>query len=202
MDPTKISEIAQATSSIPTIAWLSIIIIGLIVIFILLIVNIEKISLLLFGEKKGILVKNQIIKNQSDIENPHADIENPHGITTYISSWLISIKFSESLRISNTENLLDFLKFNLTELNNKKVSLKKLVLDLSDTYKINSTALKDITTFIELIASNYQTIELTIELNVEPSEQLLMAQKVWNSLIESFKIGGRNDINVSIICKK
>jgi hypothetical protein len=195
MDPTKISEIAQATSSIPTIAWLSIIIIGLIVIFILLIVNIEKISLLLFGEKKGILVKNQIIKNQSDIENPH-------GITTYISSWLISIKFSESLRISNTENLLDFLKFNLTELNNKKVSLKKLVLDLSDTYKINSTALKDITTFIELIASNYQTIELTIELNVEPSEQLLMAQKVWNSLIESFKIGGRNDINVSIICKE
>ena len=88
MDPKKVSEIAQATSAIPPIAWISIIVIGLIVIAILIIVNFDKISSLLFGEKKGILVKNQ------------ANIENQHGIVTYISSWSISIRFSESLRIS------------------------------------------------------------------------------------------------------
>lgn len=190
MDPKKVSEIAQATSSIPFIAWVSIIIIGLIVIAILIIVNFDKISSLLFGEKKGILIKSQ------------ATVDNQHGIITYISSWSTSIRFSESLRISTAENLIEFLKMNLNDLNSKKVSAKKLTLDLSDTDKINSTASKDITAFIELVISNYQTVELVIEINKEPSEQLLMAQGVWNSLIESFKIGGRNDINVSIICDK
>lgn len=191
MDPKKVTEIAQATSNIPTIAWISIIIIGLIIITILIIVNLDKISKLLFGDKKGILIKE---KTQ--------DLSIESHITTYISSWSVSIKFSESLKISNLENLLEFLKNNLNELNTKKVSAKKLFLDLSDTDKINSTAAKDITSFIEIVISEYQTVELIIELSKEPSEQLKMASSVWSSLIDSFKIGGRSDINVSVICNK
>lgn len=187
MKPENAKEIIEATSALPTVAWVSIIIIGIIVVVILAIINLDKISSLLFGDKKGILNKSKA---------------DPLPITTYISGWYTTIRFSESMKLSNLENLLDFLKKIVNDFKDRQISSKKIILDLSDTDKVNSTAIKDITSFIEVIISDNPGIELIIELKKEPSEQLKLAYGIWNSLVESFKVGGRNDINVTILCNK
>lgn len=181
-----IKEVVEATSGLSTGAWVGIIVVGLIILTVVIVLNLDKINKLLFGDKKGGL-----------LNKPTKDSENP--IIQYVAGWHETLKLSDTLKLSNLENLLDFLKAVLVSIDSKKVASKKLTIDLSETDKINSTAIKDITSFIELCISEYPQVEIEIFIAQEPSEQLRLSKDIWVALINSFKTGGRNDINVNVV---
>ena len=186
MKPEQVQKIAEAAGTLSAGTWIAIVTLGFIVLAVLVILNFDKISKLLFGDKKGIL------NSSTDCE-----IENP--IIHYISGWYETIKLADALKLSSLENLLEFLKTTIANLDLKKVSDKKLTIDLSQTEKINSTAIKDITSFIEICITDYPQIELVIIVSSDASEQMALSENIWLALINSFKIGGRNDINVNVI---
>jgi hypothetical protein len=190
----QVKETAEVIAAIPPIAWITIIIVAFIILGIAIVLKFDKLSKFFFGSRKGVLVKKEEAP-----ENVQVDVQESQFIQ-YVSSWTHEIKLSESVKISPIENLHDFFKSIIDEISSKKVSAKKLVINLVDTEKMNSSAVKDITSLIELCIEKYPQIDLTILLSKEPSEQIKLSQSIWTALINSHNTSGGSDINVHVIC--
>ena len=194
MKTEQVKETAEVIAAIPPIAWITIVLVAFIILGIVIVLKFDKISKLLFGNKKGVLVKKEEAQ-----ENTQIDIAEDQFIQ-YVSSWTHEIKLSESVKISPIENLHDFFKSIIDEISVKKVSSKKLIINLVDTEKMNSSAVKDVTSLIELCIEKYPQIDLTILIAKEPSEQIKLSQSIWTALINSHNTGGGSDINVHVVC--
>lgn len=188
MKADQVKEIVEATAGLSAGAWIAIVAVGVIALGVVVVLNLDKITKLLFGDKKtGLLTKKEEVSEPTIIQ--------------YISGWHKTIKLADSLKLSNTENLLEFLKKELADVDSKKVAEKQFTIDLTETDKINSTGIKDITTFIEVAINEFPQVEVTILIAPEPSEQLRLSKDIWVALVNSFRTGGRNDINVNVIYK-
>lgn len=197
MKAEQVKETAELMAAIPPIGWIAIMVVAFIILGIVVVLKFDKITKFLFGNKKGVLLKEEEKPAEQVLEL--SVVENQ--FIQYVSAWTHEIKLSESLKISPIENLHDFFKAVIDDINSKKVSAKKLIINLTDTDKINSSAIKDITSLIELCIENYPQIDLTILLAENPSEQIKLSQSIWTALINSHSTGKGGDINVHVVCK-
>lgn len=203
MNQKELANAIISAFSAPVSVWVLLTIVSIVVFAIVALIKFNSIVRFFFGNKEGILEKPEQKKEIDNVDANEQIVEKDSGsVWHYIKGKTYVVIFNESVKISPLEDLEMFIVKLIKEIEGIKTSQKKLVLDFTETQKINSTAIKDIINVFDYLFSKESPVEIEVIVSKDPSEQVKEAKEIWSALIASQKIKTGEDPNVRISYKQ